>query len=49
MTYSTKDTGGYVTTKNIPSAPPGQQGGGGYTKPTSYERKGTSGLPGYHW
>jgi len=33
VTYSTKDTGGYVTTPNQPSAPPGEKGGGGYTKP----------------
>ena len=32
-TYSTKDTGGYVTTPNQPSAPPGEQGGGGYSPP----------------
>jgi hypothetical protein len=51
VTYSTKDTGGYVTTKNIPSAPPRERGGGGYTKPTpkKHERPGTSGAPGYHW
>jgi len=30
-TYRTKDTGGYVTTPNQPSAPPGERGGGGYT------------------
>jgi hypothetical protein len=49
VTYSSKDTGGYVTTPNKPSAPPGERGGGGYTKPTSYERPGTKGAPGYHW
>ena len=31
VTYNTKDTGGYVTTPNQPSAPPGERGGGGYT------------------
>jgi hypothetical protein len=30
-TYRTKDTGGYVTTPNQPSAPPGERGGGGFT------------------
>jgi len=33
-TYNTKDTGGYVTTPNKPSAPPGEQGGGGYSPPS---------------
>jgi len=33
-TYNTKDTGGYVTTPNKPSAPPGERGGGGYSPPS---------------
>lgn len=49
VTYKPKETGGYVTTPNRPSAPPGERGGGGYTKPTSYERPGIKGAPGYHW
>jgi hypothetical protein len=32
-TYSTQDTGGYVTIPNEPAAPPGEKGGGGYDKP----------------
>jgi len=34
VTYKTKDTGGYVTTPNKPSAPPGERGGGGYSPPS---------------
>ena len=57
VTYSTKDTGGYVTTPNKqPSAPPGERGGGGYTKPESKKetksesKKDTGYKPGgHHW
>ena len=51
VTYKSKDTGGYVTIPNKPAAPPGEKGGGGYTKPEpkKYERPGTSGAPGHHW
>jgi hypothetical protein len=34
-TYSTSQTGGYVTTPNLPAAPPGEAGGGGFVSPPS--------------
>jgi len=43
VTYKTKDTGGYVTTPNKPSAPPGERGGGGYSPPSKTKSKPPSG------